>query len=460
MDIKKIEEDHILKKLSIISQETRTPIYIVGGYIRNLLLDKTDKLNDYDLAIPHQASSIIPLIEESLGIHFFKIGDKDTINYRYIKEEFSIDLTFLQGDSIKEDLQRRDFTINALAYSLLEKKLYWIEGTFEDIEKKVIRATTKSSIENDPLRMLRAIRYLCTLKGFSLDQNLYIEILNKKDLIENVAKERIKMEMDYILLSPKPDLGLETLYKTGLLFKIIPEFNGLENIGEDDRKSIDVISHSILTLKYIPWSLKWFENRGRNIILSSQDRLSLFWASLMHDIGKKDTYSKDENGKIHFYHHEKLSAEIAKKIMERLRFSNHLKEKVLELVRNHMRILNLTGSVKDNTIKKLINKMGQDITLLLLLTMADREAWRTTLNKEINDDVEITCLRILELSDQSEIIDPPKLITGHDILALGYTSGPIIGEILNLIREKQLDGEIKTRKEALDFIKNRFNPEK
>lgn len=457
---KSIEKDPIIKKLSRLCQERNIPIFLVGGFIRDILIGKPC-LKDYDFSLPRDASIYIPLIEKILEIHFFKIGseEKNTITYRFIKGDISIDLTYLQGESIEEDLRRRDFTINAIAYSLLDKRVYSLENSFKDIEKRIIRPASGHSIENDPLRMLRAIRYLCILEDFIICDELEREIYSKKNLIEKIAKERIKMELDHILLSSKPELGIELLYKLGLLFYILPEFEGLENVGQSNGQIIDVLSHTILTIKNISLAFKWFAENNKDIDLSRDDRLSIYWACLFHDLGKKFTYSMDESGRIHFYNHEKISCEKAEAIMERLRFSNQMKEKVLKLINNHMRILNLTSNTKDSAIKRLVNQLGKDTQLLLLLTIADKEASRSKMNIKRDDWVEKNCLRILNLLNQKEVIKLPKLITGHDVVDLGYSPGPIVGEILNIIHEKQIEGEIKTRDEALEFLKNLFRPD-
>ncbi len=125
----------------------------------------------------------IKIIEEALGLHFFKVGKEETntVTYRIIKEGLSVDIAFLQGETIEEDLRRRDFTINAMAFSLRDETFHSVEGSLEDMGKKLIRTVSDHSIDQDPLRMLRAIRYLCTLEGFILDEDLIREISSKKE---------------------------------------------------------------------------------------------------------------------------------------------------------------------------------------------------------------------------------------------------------------------------------------
>jgi hypothetical protein len=143
-------------------------------------------------------------------------------------------------------------------------------------------------------------------------------------------------------------------------------------------------------------------------------------------------------------------------MMERLRFSNNLKNRVLHLVQNHMRVLNLSGESKESALKRLVNHMADDTPLLVLHTLADMEASRGILSIQKDDVVEDHCLRILTLFQEKDIVHPPPLITGHDVMALGYASGPKVGQILNLIRQKQVEGEIRNREEALELLRGKF----
>jgi poly(A) polymerase len=368
----------------------------------------------------------------------------------------SIDLTLFQGKTIEEDLQRRDFTINTTAFSLRDETFHIVRGALEDIRNRVIRAVSTQSIDQDPLRMLRAIRYLCTLDGFVMDVELKEEISLKKEKIEKVPGERIKMELDQILLSPRPEVGMRCLYELGLLFILMPELKDLENLGQNDHHHLDVLSHTLLMIKKIMWASQWIAQRGREISLSQEDWLSLYYTVLFHDIGKQDTYSKDEKGKVHFYHHEAFSCQRAEGMMERVRFSKPMRNKILRLIQHHMRILNLSLETKETALKRLVNQMAEETPLLVVLTLSDKEASRGILSFQIDEVVEGHSLRILDLFKEKEIVHPPFLITGHDVMAMGYVSGPKVGQILNFIREKQVEGEIKTREEALEILKERF----
>ncbi len=362
----------------------------------------------------------------------------------------------LQGETIEEDLQRRDFTVNAIAFSLRDGSFHWLEGGLEDIEKKLIRTVSNHSIDQDPLRMLRAIRYLCTLDGFVLDQGLKEEISLKKEKALGLAGERIKTELDQILLSPQPAIGMKSLHESNLLFTLFPEFGGLQNLGQNEHHHLDVLSHILLMTEKISCASDWVAQNYQEISLTREDRLSLYYAALFHDIGKQDTYSKDEKGSVHFYYHESFSVQAAERIMERLRFSNLMKNKILHLIKHHMRILNLSRETKETALKRLVHQVGDETPLLVLHTLSDKEASRGILSVQIDEVVENHCLRILRLFNEKDIVHPPSFITGHDVMALGYSSGPRVGEILNFIRQKQVEGEVKNREEALRVLREKF----
>jgi len=452
----KIHQDPILSKLAKLAREKEIPLFLVGGYLRDLFLGSPGK--DYDFTLSKEASFFINAIEEALHLHFFKVGKEDmkTATYRTIKEEMSMDLTFLQGDTIEDDLLRRDFTINAMAFSLQKETFHGVEGGLKDIEKKCIRIVSNHSIDQDPLRMLRAIRYQCTLDGFDLEEGLREEILFKKEKILGIAGERIKVELDQILLSSCPSIGMKSLFESELILVLFPELRGLRNLGQNEHHHLDVLSHILLTTEKISWAFEWLVQNHQEISLTQEDRLSLYYAALFHDIGKQNTYSKNEKGKVHFYDHETFSVHAAGKIMERLRFSNVMKFKVLCLIKNHMRILNLSWETKETALKRLVNQMGEETPLLVLHTLADKEASRGILSLQIDEVVEENCLRILKLFNEKDIVRPPSFITGHDVLALGYSPGPRVGQILDVIRQKQVEGEIKNREEALSKLREKF----
>ncbi len=304
--------------------------------------------------------------------------------------------------------------------------------------------------------MFRAIRYLCTLDRFALDEELKKEIPAKKTQVVGLPGERIKVELDQILLSPRPVVGMTSLFELNLLFTLLPDFRGLQNLGQSEHHHLDVLSHILFMIEKVPWTIDWISRTGRRIILMQEDLVSLYYAALLHDLGKQDVYTKDERGRVHFYHHESFSCRRAEAIMERLRFPNPMRNKILHLIKNHMRILNLSRETKETALKRLINQIGEATPLLVLHTLADKEASRGILSIQISQVVEQSCLRILDLFEEKEIVHPRRLVTGHDVMDLGYAPGPRVGQILDFIRQKQIEGEIKTREGALKVLRENF----
>jgi len=180
----------------------------------------------------------------------------------------------------------------------------------------------------------------------------------------------------------------------------------------------NVLSHTLLALDRLSWASEWLKVRTREIAFSEEDCLSLAYGALFHDLGKQDTSFKNEAGRVHFYDHEAHSCRSAEGIMERFRFSNSMRTKVLHLIKNHMRILNFSEETKDAALRRLVNQMGNLTPLLVIFTLADKEASRGILSVPRDAVVESHCLRVMDLFQQEEIVHPPPLITGHDVMAL------------------------------------------
>jgi poly(A) polymerase len=453
---REVLKDPVLSRLSALAKEEGAPLFLVGGYLRDLLLGR--RRQDYDLAVPEGSLPFISKMERALGFQFFKVGREaiGTITHRISKPEMSVDVTFFQGRNIEDDLQRRDFTINAMAFSLGGGTFHSVGPSLGDIESRMIRSVSNRSIDQDPLRMLRALRYLSTLEGFRLDPRLAEEIVSKRERILQSSGERIKMEIDRILLAPHRNTGLAVLRETSLLSTLFPELEGLESIGPNPYHHVNVLSHTLLMIEKMPWAIAWCAHHGHDLLLDQDDQLSLCYAALFHDLGKQDTYARDDQGDIHFYQHESFSSRRALGIMERLRFSNALRDQVLHLVQEHMRILTLSPETKETALKRLVHRMGDFTPLLVLHTLADKEASRGIQSLLRDETVETRCLQILDLYEQKDIVHPLPLINGRDLIGLGYAPGPRVGRILKWVRENQVTGEIKTREEAFRVLREKF----
>jgi len=244
------------------------------------------------------------------------------------------------------------------------------------------------------------------------------------------------MEIDRILLAPRRSIGLQVLRESSLLLTLFPELKGLESLDPGPYHHVNALSHTLLMIEKVPWALEWCAHHGQDMILTREDELALTYAALFHDLGKQDTAARDDKGNIHFYRHESFSSQRALKIMERLRFSNTLRDQVLHLVQEHMRIVNLSLRRR--------RQLSRDWFIRWRACLPSRpphpcrqRGESRILSLPRDEVVEALCLRILELCRKEDIVHPPPLINGRDLIELGYTPGPKVGTILIVIREHQ-----------------------
>ncbi len=420
--------------------------YIVGGSVRDLLLGKSP--HDYDVTTNAKPDAIQELFHDLKAI---SIGKKyGTIVL--VQEEGNIEVTtyriegeYLDGrrpsgvifsNKIKKDLSRRDFTINAMAYNHHQGLLDPFDGQI-DLDNNIIRTVGDpyKRFSEDYLRILRGVRFASQL-GFILDDQAYIVSRKLSHLLSNISGERIKEELFKILLSKKPSYGIRLMNDLNILDTILPELKATvafnqHNLNHDK----DIFEHTLCVVDGV------------------SDVLEIRLAALFHDIGKPLTFTMDDKGIGHFYKHEKISVDIAKDILTRLKCSNDLIKDVTLLIDSHM---NKGREMKTQGIKKLISRVGENrIYQLIELQMVDRKCTTEIADVDylVNRKQEIQA--ILE---RKEPIEKKQLaIDGNDILNLGYGQGEIIGEILNYLMEKVLNTpELNTKEKLIKLVKDKY----
>jgi poly(A) polymerase len=456
-DLRDVEQlifaDSIIAQVAEAARQKKVSLCLVGGAIRDFILGR--QVKDYDFALEKIKMPFLNQLKDLLGAGLFPMGKgKQGRVYRLVKAEKTIDFVGMASNDIGQDLMRRDFTINAIAYAF-DEGIFYAEGrATSDIKAGRIALVSPQALQADPLRMLRAIRYRCTLVGFDLTEPLKEEITRRRALLSSVAQERIRAELDEIILSPLPAQGLWLMHGLGLLSCVFPELSPLEGLPQGRHHLTDALSHTIevvgeadrLAKKGNPFSFR----------LAEQERLILGYAALFHDLGKQATQSIDEEGEVHFYGHSQESSRLAQGIMRRLKFASQAREGIILLVENHMRILTLaTGQPLDKTLRRLIHAMGEEIRLLLLLGLAETGSKENGESGEQGRFMHL-CQRIWELCEQEDLIAPEPLLRGRDLLAVGYTPGPLMGEILNEVRQRQIAGELRTAAEALRFVQEKY----
>jgi poly(A) polymerase len=407
-----------------------------GGCVRDRLLGIEP--HDYDVATsahPEQVESLFPRtvpVGAQFGVILVLEGDAEiqvaTFRgdgaYRDGRHPESVHYTDAKGDA-----RRRDFTINGLFYDPIAEKVLDFVGGRDDLEKRLIRAIGNPSerFAEDKLRLLRAVRFATTL-GFSIDPGTWSALLEWTPEIHSVSAERIREEFCKILLSSNRLHGFDLLDQSGLLRMILPEMEFLKGCDQppDFHPEGDVFVHTRLMLSLLPEKVS----------------IPLLLSVLFHDLGKPATRAVDETGRIRFNGHEGVSTEMSLRIMQRLRFSNEIIDGVLPAVRLHMSFKDVPN-MRIATLKRMMARPTFDDELEL--HRVDCLASHGML-----DNHALLIAKREEFSHQPLI--PSPLVTGDDLIALGWKPGPRFAEILQSIQTRQLEGLLTSREEALKWI--------
>jgi tRNA nucleotidyltransferase (CCA-adding enzyme) len=416
-------------------------IYVVGGAVRDVLMGR--QVNDWDFttnATPEQILKVIPdgYYDNqfgTVGIPSGAEGEKPFEITTYRTEHGYSDSrhpdSISWGKILEEDVSRRDFTINALALDANLKVIDYFKGQ-EDIKNKIIRAVgdPNERFSEDALRMMRAVR-IATELGFTIEENTFEAIKKDAPLINKIAKERVKDELFKILGSPNPYEGMILFRSSGLMAEILPEMEkcfGVEQKSPGRHHIYDVGTHLLMSLKNC----------------KSDDVVTRF-ATLIHDIGKPQTYKKLPTGVITFYNHEMVSTRIAENIADRLRFSKKEKDKLVTLVRWHQ--FTVDEHQTDSAIRRIIRNVGlENMDDMLALRVADRLGGGAT---ETSWRLEEFKKRLLEVQKQPFSVKDLK-IDGNDVMReLKLKPGPEVGKILEQLFNDVVEKKVENQKENL-----------
>lgn len=441
---KAISEEPVIKEISRCTFAGK--VFLVGGAIREIFLNKNPK--DYDFALTQRQD--LRVFENTFGARSFLLGKKPIQTYRIVSRDISLDMSVLDGP-IEDDLARRDFTMNALAFDVTEHKLIDSLKGIDDIKTRIVRCVSNQNLLDDPLRMLKALRHFATLDGFVVDEKLLDAIQALKHHINEVAPERIRHELDQIVVSDRSFDGLRILQETGLLFVLFPELHALKRLDEEKNFVLETFGHTIDGFKYLP-------TYGKEYLLDERSYRNVAYALLFHDIGKAHTFSYDNVKKVvHFFYHEKFSCNLAILAMEKLRFSSLDIKTVVKLIESHMRIFLISNSQSsDKAIRRLVYKVGDLTPALIVLTLCDMYGSSGGTENDSTIMVQKRCGDVLQALNEWRQKPLPRLVTGHDLLALGFEQGPRIGKVLDDIRERQIGGELVKREDALRFASDQL----
>jgi poly(A) polymerase len=447
--IEKIKNDETLKALRKIIGKS-DEIYLVGGAIRDYLFNQIPKEYDFISKTPFKTSKIIA---EKLGIKSFKTGKDLSVVYRIFFDEGGIDFSPIGDKKLETNLKKRDFTIDSIAVNINDFTIYDPICGIKDAERKVLKIGYKNAFIDDPLRILKGYRLKSSYPELKWDKETKSKAIKLSNKIQSVPNERIKEELKKILTQKRCANVLKEMAKDGILFEIFPCLKELKGLRQSKPHKSDVLGHTFDILKILEENFEFFENTSffrHNL----DDILRLRLAILFHDSGKGKCYFKDSKG-IHFYGHSKKSAKIAEEALSSLTFSKSLVKEVSNLCELHLRPMLLFREKHHSisAIRKLIKDSSDNFPFLILLSYLDF----ISMNRSEEEIIEFNffCGELFELfkKEGEKIIKPQKLIDGFEAMEiLGVNKGKELGEALDSLKNAQIKGSVKTRKDAVNFL--------
>lgn len=444
----------LFKLISKTAEDSGLSVYIVGGYVRDLLMKRAAP-TDIDFVTEGSgialAQSVAAAIDPEIKVSVFKTYGTAMFRYQGLELEFvgarkesynaeSRNPSVEQG-TLEDDQKRRDFTINAMAISLNQESFGELVDPFhgvEDMEKRILRTPLEpeQTYSDDPLRMMRAVRFAATL-GFSIEENSLEAIKKEAHRIKIVTIERIMVEFNKIMLSEKPSTGLKIMKDTGLLELIIPELTALEGIEEVEGQ----------THKDNFWhTLEVVDNISQNT-----ENLWLRWAALLHDIGKAPTKKFVKGTGWTFHGHEFLGSKMVKTLFQRLKLPLGKDMKyVQKMVKLSSRpIALISDEASDSALRRMLFDAGEDLEDLFTLCKADITTKNAQKQEKFKKNFEYVAQKIKEVEEKDHIRNFQPPITGEEIMAMfSLAPGREIGILKERVKEAILEGNIPNEKEA------------
>ena len=450
-----IRDDFVLKEIN--------EGYLVGGSIRDLFT-KHCVFCDRDISIKG-AENFARKIANKWDGTFIELDSENKIYRVVLPDKINfLDISELQGNNIEEDLKRRDFTINAIAYDLANNEFIDVTGGLKDLKNKVLRHIDDKNFEDDPLRILRAFRFYA-VTGFKMTIELENALKKYLPLALNPAKERINYEIMKLFGGDFASSALLKMDEFGLLEKIFPCVTEMKKVPPNTHHHLDLFHHVVETVRQIEIlynKISGFEKEHLDAIdFGGFPRINhLKLAGFLHDIGKFSTWTIEESGRHRFIKHDDVGSKMVVPLLRDLKFFKKQIEYISCMIKNHIYPSNVivAPSLNEKVMMRYVRKMGDNVVDNIILAKADRLSARGV---DITEEIVNTNISGLDklldfyLSKKDSLASLPKLIDGREIMELlNIKPSPKLGEIINAVNEAQFNGDVLTHEDAVRFILN------
>ena len=467
--------------------------WLVGGYVRDRLLGRVS--HDLDFVVPRGGLALARRVADHLSGAFYALDAERDVGRAILRDTngatILVDIARWRSDDLRADLVARDFTVNALAYDIVNRgEIIDPTGGLADLRAGVLRGPSSTVFQEDPIRLLRAVRLEAQL-GFHLEPATESWLRRDASLLRLTAAERIRDEMVRLLTLPEAARHLARLEETGLLTFVLPELAACRGVHQSPPHHFDVYEHTLEVVRHTEALLRGLEvlPGDKPTVAASPlaplppplqpigERLKshlmmptsggrhrgqvLLWAALAHDWAKPLTQSVEQDGRIRFIGHEEQGAEMAAMRLATLCFSAEEVERVALIVRQHMRpsLLARAGGVTRRAIYRFFRDASDAGPDVLLLSLADHLGTHgPDLDRQVWEERLALVARMLAAYfDEREIVEPRPLLSGDDLMAvLSIAPGPLVGELLMKLREAQAAGEVSSREEAVAFLRSQI----